>query len=102
MVPPEPTPDGRFIVVGGRRWRATDPEIPDDRREELTHLLMAWRREVARAKGTAGERKARAGVHAAKVALGERGIPWWTQTREERRARWNAEIPSPERARGKT
>jgi hypothetical protein len=99
MVPPEPTPDGRYIVVGGRRWRATDPEIPDDRREELTHLLMAWRREVARAKGTPAERKARAGVHAAKVALGERGIPWWTQSREERRARWNADIPAPEPAR---
>ena len=27
---PEHTPDGRYIVVNGRRWRATDPEIPDD------------------------------------------------------------------------
>ncbi|MGW5066188.1 hypothetical protein ACWEQJ_08710 [Streptomyces cyaneofuscatus] len=27
---PERTPDGRYIVVRGRRWRATDPEIPED------------------------------------------------------------------------
>lgn len=26
---PERTPDGRYIVVKGRRWRATDPEIPE-------------------------------------------------------------------------
>ena len=62
---------------------------------------MAWRREVARAKGTPGERRP-AGVHAVKIALGERGIPWWTQSEEDRRARWNAEVPSPEPARGRT
>ena len=30
----ERTPDGRFIVVGGRRWRASDPSIPDALRQE--------------------------------------------------------------------
>jgi hypothetical protein len=29
---PEVTPDGRYVVIDGRRWRATDPEIPEERR----------------------------------------------------------------------
>jgi hypothetical protein len=91
----QPTPDGRYVVVDGRRWRATDPAIPDARRDELTRALMAWRREVRRTKGTDGETTSRAGVQAAKVALGERGTPWWDQTDGERRARWSADVPLP-------
>jgi hypothetical protein len=94
--PPETTPDGRYLVVDGRRWRATDPAIPEVRRQELTRVLMAWRRDVRRTKGTDEERTSRAGVQAAKVALGERGTPWWEQTDEERRARWDAEVPMPD------
>lgn len=96
MSEPEKTDDGRFIVINGRRWRATDPAIPEQRRVELTRILMAWRREVRRTKGTAGESTARAGVQAAKVALGERGTPaWWEQSDDERRARWEAEVAAP-------
>lgn len=91
----EHTEDGRFIVVDGRRWRATDPLIPDERRSELQKVLMAWRRDVRRTKGTDEERHSRDGVQAAKVALGERGTPWWEQTDEERRARWEAEVRGP-------
>jgi len=97
--PPETTPDGRYVVIDGRRWRATDPDLPEERRDELTRLLMAWRREVRRAKGTDDEAAARAGVQAAKVALGERGTPWWEQSDEERRARWGADVPEPVRNR---
>ena len=93
--PPETTEDGRYLVIDGRRWRATDPAIPQARREELTRVLMAWRREVRRTKGTEEEAASRAGVQAAKVALGERGTPWWEQTDDERRARWSAEVPVP-------
>lgn len=93
--PPEVTPDGRYLVIDGRRWRATDPAIPEARRSELTRALMAWRREVRRTRGTDAESAARAGVQAAKVALGERGTPWWEQSDEERRARWAAEVPMP-------
>jgi hypothetical protein len=93
--PPEGTPDGRYLVIDGRRWRATDPAIPEDRRAELTRVLMAWRREVRRARGTDDEAAARAGVQAAKVALGERGTPWWEQSDDERRARWSAGVASP-------
>ncbi len=67
MSEPEHTPDGHHVVINGRKWRATDPLIPDERRSELQSILMAWRREVKRTKGA---RAARDGVQAAKVALG--------------------------------
>ena len=77
---PERTPDGRYIVVDGRRWRASDPRLPEARRQELVDELMSARRAVAAAKKSGdaeAERAARDRVHAAKVALGERGKPWW-------------------------
>ncbi|MDI6628642.1 MAG: hypothetical protein QME72_13080 [Rhodococcus sp. (in: high G+C Gram-positive bacteria)] len=89
---PERTEDGRYIVIKGRRWRATDPDIPKDRNAELRSILMAWRREVKR---TSGAPESRAGVHATKVALGERGTPWWEQSDDERRARWESEVSRP-------
>jgi hypothetical protein len=90
------TEDGHYIVIDGRKWRATDPAIPDKRRQELVHILMAWRREVANTRGTQQESTARAGVQAAKVALGERGSPpWWEQTDEQRRSRWESQVAEP-------
>jgi uncharacterized protein len=77
---PERTPDGRYVIIDGKRWRASDPRLPEERRLELVSELMAARRDVGAAKrqGDAdAERKARDRVHAAKVALGERGKPWW-------------------------
>lgn len=78
--PPQLTPDGRYIIVDGRRWRASDPSLSPERRQELVTALMQARRDVAKAKRLADpelERDARSRVHAAKVALGERGTPWW-------------------------
>lgn len=96
MSDPPKTDDGHYVVIDGRRWRVTDPAIPEERRAELTHILMAWRREVRRTRGTDGEKAARAGVNAAKVALGERGTPpWWEQTDTQRRQRWEADVPVP-------
>jgi hypothetical protein len=46
-------------------------------------------------RGTDAEAAARAGVHATKVALGERGTPWWEQDEGERRRRWEAEVAPP-------
>src|SRR5690606_6277251 len=74
---PQRTPDGRYIVVDGRRWRASDPEIPDALRQELVDELMAARRAV-RTDGDA----ARPRVSDAKHALGERGYPWWEEPTE--------------------
>jgi hypothetical protein len=93
---PSTTEDGHYVVIKGRRWRATDPSIPDKRRDELVHILMAWRREVRNTKGTPQEANARSGVQAAKVALGERGSPpWWEQTNEQRRNRWESHVAEP-------
>ena len=76
--PPERTPDGRYLVIEGRRWRASDPHIPEPLRAELVDELMAARRAVAAARGDeAAVRAARDRVQDAKVALGERGTPWW-------------------------
>ena len=77
---PEKTPDGHYVIIDGRRWRATDPSIPEERRKELVAELMGARRAVGaakRAEDAAAEKAARVQVHAAKVALGERGEPWW-------------------------
>ncbi|GAA3232757.1 hypothetical protein GCM10017691_27700 [Pseudonocardia petroleophila] len=89
------TPDGRWIVVDGRRWRAADPELPDDVRAELLHHLGVARSAV-RTAGRAGDdeavRRARARVQAAKTGLGERGDPWWEQDADARAARWTAAL----------
>ena len=74
---PQRTPDGRYIVVRGRLWRATNPALPEDERQRLVNELMDARRAVRDAKDDAAMKKARARVHAAKVALGERGPVWW-------------------------
>ena len=92
MTDPELTPDGHHVVINGRKWRATDPLIPDGRRTELQAILMAWRREVKRTKGAP---ESRAGVQAAKVALGERGTPWWEQSDDDRRNRWETPVARP-------
>ena len=72
------TPDGRYFVVDGRLWRCTNPAIAEERRKALVAELMSARRGVRDAAGDdAALRAARARVHEAKVALGERGPVWW-------------------------
>jgi hypothetical protein len=81
----EPTDDGHHVRVDGRLWRATDPSLPSERRAELVRELMSARSSVgwAKRRGDAeAERAARARVHAAKVALGERGPRWWERPGE--------------------
>ena len=80
----------RWIVVDGRRWRATDPALAEPFRQALVDQLMAARRGVAaarRANDRDAEARARRAVQDAKVALGERGEPWWEPTPEGVRAR---------------
>ncbi|PRY39525.1 hypothetical protein [Umezawaea tangerina] len=87
--PPPKTDDGHFVVISGRRWRATDPEVPEPAAAVLRKALMAARRDVGRALRAGDDpASARARVQVAKVALGERGTPWWEQTSEQRRHRW--------------
>ncbi|WP_410808933.1 hypothetical protein [Micromonospora sp. 067-2] len=86
---PATTDDGHFLIISGRRWRATDPAIPEHVAAALRRALMAARRDVGRAKRRGEDpASARARVQTAKVALGERGTPWWEQTLEQRRQRW--------------
>ena len=94
----EHTPDGRYVVIDGRRWRATDPLLPEDVGAALRKQLMAARRDVGaalRAGDPVAERAARDRVQRAKTALGERGTPWWEQDEEQRRARWEAGLDAP-------
>lgn len=63
-----PSEDAHYFVVKGRRWRKTDPHIPEKLRAELVKELMAARRLQDRSR-----------VQDAKVALGERGAKWWEE-----------------------
>ncbi|MCU1369380.1 MAG: hypothetical protein JWO77_574 [Ilumatobacteraceae bacterium] len=85
-----------FIEIDGRRWRATDPSIPDAFRKELVDELMRARRAIG-VLIKAGDDElladARRQVSAAKIALGERGEPWWDEPSVEgRRQRIEAAI----------
>jgi hypothetical protein len=74
------TPDKRYFVVRGRLWRCSNPSLGEDERRRIVGPLMRARSDVRRAlRSNDGhvEKQARADVHAAKVALGERGEPWW-------------------------
>ncbi|WP_204360329.1 DUF3253 domain-containing protein [Kocuria sp. BT304] len=75
---PDRTPDGHHIVVNGRKWRATDTGIPEKFRKELVAELMSARRAVK-----SRDEHARDRVQDAKVALGERGEPWWEEPSED-------------------
>ena len=75
------TPDRRYLVVRERLWRAANPDLDARTRAQLTRDLMSARRAVASAKRAEDDRAlriARNRVHAAKIALGERGPVWWT------------------------
>ena len=96
----ERTDDGRFLVIGGRRWRTADPALPEDIRARLLHHLGVARSGV-RSAGRAGDEAAvtgaRARVQLAKTGLGERGPAWWDQDDDARRARWEAALSELER-----
>jgi hypothetical protein len=87
--------------TAARRHRRTAvardrPDVPEDVAAVLRSELMSARRAVGAAlrSGDAGaEAAARARVHRTKTALGERGTPWWEQTPEQRRQRWEAGLP---------
>ena len=88
----ERTDDGRYLVVGGRRWRTADPALPDDVRARLLHHLGVARSAVRTAADDAARTAARARVQLAKTGLGERGDPWWEQDDAARRTRWETAL----------
>lgn len=71
------TPDGRYIMVRGRLWRAANPTLPEAERQRLVADLMRARRQV-RSIDSATKTAARRAVDIAKHGLGERGPVWWT------------------------
>lgn len=82
----EKTDDGHYVIIEGRRWRATNPSLPEDVRRALVAELMSARRDVGsalRAGDKEAEAAARRRVHAAKVALGERGPKWWEESKQK-------------------
>lgn len=97
------TPDGRYIIVDGRLWRASDPRLAADARQGLVDALMDSRRAVkaALAAGDALALKAaRSGVQAAKEALGERGPVWWDDGAPDLNRHWVESTPYAEWWRG--
>ena len=85
--------DARFLTIDGRRWRRSDPGIPQALRQELVNELMSARRAVAAARNARRLKDARRRVQNAKLALGERGRAWWLEpTAAARNVRIDAAI----------
>ncbi len=80
-------PDDHFFVVDGRRWRRTDPAIPEDVAAALRSHLGRGRNAVGQAKRAGDEEALAAARHRnglAKHGLGERGSEWWTRPEADR------------------
>ncbi|KAK0736045.1 hypothetical protein B0T21DRAFT_173190 [Apiosordaria backusii] len=88
---PSKTDDGHYIIVNGRKWRATDPMAPSDVLAELKHFLAKGRSGARRQNRDDSEKRqlSRKTTGLAKLGLGERGKPeWWNDTNEGRKQRW--------------
>lgn len=80
-------PDDHFFVVDGRRWRRTDPALPDDVRAALRSHLGRGRNAVKQAKRSGDDDALAAARHRngiAKHGLGERGPEWWERSEPDR------------------
>ncbi len=78
----DPGHDERWLVIDGRRWRRTDPSLPDDVVTTLKSHLGRARAAVGaarRSEDEAATRAARERVNIAKHGLGERGPYWWDE-----------------------
>ena len=74
------TPDGRYIVIQGRLWRAANPSLAAEAKVRHTRELLNGRRALKTAKLTGDEEAitaARKLIANAQVGLGERGKVWW-------------------------
>ncbi len=88
----EPSDEEKWLVVDGRRWRRTDPSIPERELARLKSHLGRGRSGVRTAATDAELAATRHRTQLAKVGLGERGSPWWEQSDAERRERWGAAL----------
>ncbi|ROS47277.1 hypothetical protein EDF53_0297 [Curtobacterium sp. PhB78] len=79
--------DDHYFVVNGRRWRRTDPALPDDVAAALRSHLGRGRNAVKQAKHAGDDEALAAARHRnglAKHGLGERGPEWWTRPEADR------------------
>jgi hypothetical protein len=80
-------PDDHFFVVDGRRWRRTDPVIPEETAAALRSHLGRERNAVKQAKRSGDDAALEAARHRnglAKHGLGERGPEWWERPEADR------------------
>jgi len=80
-------PDDHFFVVDGRRWRRTDPALPEDVAAALRSHLGRGRNAVKQAKQAGDDEALAVARHRnglAKHGLGERGPEWWERPEAER------------------
>ena len=74
------TPDGRYLVIQGRLWRAPNPSLPVQAKVKYMRELLNGRRALKAAKTSGDEdaiTAARKLVARAQMGLGERGPVWW-------------------------
>ena len=100
------TPDGRYLVIQGRLWRAPNPTLPAEAKVKHMRELLNGRRALKAAKTSGDEvaiSAARKRVARAQVGLGERGPAWWkdgspdfnrTQVKHSPYADWFALVES--------
>lgn len=78
------TPDGRYFVAKNRLWRCSNPALPEDVKRVLMSNLGRARARIKAVRDDPDQLKlTRAAVHAAKVALGERGPVWWDDQEQD-------------------
>lgn len=99
------TDDERWLIIDGRRWRRTDPALPEDVADRLrSHLGRA--RSAVRSAKRSGEDEAVAAVRhrvgLAKAGLGERGPRWWDDEKPARVQRARAALEELDRLVGPT
>jgi hypothetical protein len=94
------TDDERWLVIDGRRWRRTDPALPDELAAALRSQLGVGRSAVRAARRSGDEAAlaaARRRVDLAKHGLGERGPRWWDEPEADRLARARTALDQLER-----
>lgn len=84
---PERTEDGRYLVVRGRRWRATDPSLSESVASRLRSELGRARSALRGSRDPVVIAAWRERVQLAKEGLGERGTAWWEMSEADRAGR---------------
>jgi hypothetical protein len=94
---PLTTPDGRYIVVRGRLWRTSNPNLDGVERRRLVDALMDARRAVGaarRSKDEAAQKTAHAAVDRAKRGSASEDRSGGLMARPTSIATWRATHPT--------